>query len=192
MTTDDFRRISLSMPGAEELNGLGYPNFRAGRRSFATLEDSVAVLRLTRDQQAAFMAKAPEVFAPVSSGWGRLGSTIVQLEAADEAMLRDALATAWRNVTNIGADAVNIADAFQVADAVCVANGADDLTDIVAKADVEKLDVTNVAADVANGPADVPNLPAIKPADVDNVEPPDALQSVIDRLQAYWGPGPAT
>jgi hypothetical protein len=166
----------------------------------------VAVLRLTRDQQAGFVATAPEVFAPVSSGWGRTGSTIVQLEAADEAMLRDALATAWRNVNNIGADAVNIPDAFKVADARCVANGADDVTDILAKADVEDLDATdivakadaedldatNVAADVANGPADVPNLPAIKAADEDNVEPPDALQSVIDRLQAYWGPAPAT
>jgi hypothetical protein len=189
MTTDDFRSIALSMPGAEESNGLGYPNFRAGRGSFATLEDSVAVLRLTRDQQAGFMAKAPEVFAPVSSGWGRLGSTIVQLEAADEAMLRDALATAWRNVNNIGAEAVNIADAFKVADARCVAN---DVTDILAKADVEELDVTNVAADVADGPADVPNLPAIKATDEDNVEPPDALQSVIDRLQAYWGPAQTT
>src|SRR5882757_1247916 len=35
MTTDDFRHMALSLPGAEELNGLGYPNFRAGRKSFA-------------------------------------------------------------------------------------------------------------------------------------------------------------
>jgi hypothetical protein len=32
MTTDDFRHMALSLPGAEELNGLGYPNFRAGRK----------------------------------------------------------------------------------------------------------------------------------------------------------------
>ena len=51
MTTDDFRRIALSLPGAEELNGLGYPNFCTGRKSFATIEDSKAVIRLTRDQQ---------------------------------------------------------------------------------------------------------------------------------------------
>jgi hypothetical protein len=46
MTTDDFRRIALSFPGAEEVNGLGYPNFRAGRKSFATIENSMAVIRL--------------------------------------------------------------------------------------------------------------------------------------------------
>jgi hypothetical protein len=73
MTIDDFRRIALSMPGAEELSGLGYPNFCAEGISFATIEDSAAVLRLTRDQQATFMATAPQMFAPASSGWGRLG-----------------------------------------------------------------------------------------------------------------------
>jgi hypothetical protein len=29
------------MPGVEELSGMGYPNFRAGRKSFATIEDSL-------------------------------------------------------------------------------------------------------------------------------------------------------
>ena len=66
MTTDDFRRIALSLPGAEELNGLGYPNFCTGRKSFATIEDSKAVIRLTRDQQAAFVAAAPAVFGTSS------------------------------------------------------------------------------------------------------------------------------
>src|SRR6202521_2413834 len=98
MTTDDFRRIALSLPGAEELNGLGYPNFRTGRKSFATIEGSAAVIRLTRDQQATFVAPAPEVFEPVSSGWGRLGSTGIRLDVADRAMGQEALATAWRNV----------------------------------------------------------------------------------------------
>ena len=94
MTIDDFRRIASSMPGAEELNGMGYPNFRAGRKSFATVEDSGAVIRLTRDQQAKFMAMAPQIFAPTSDGWGKWGSTIVRLAAADEATSWDAVAVA--------------------------------------------------------------------------------------------------
>src|SRR5262249_37649126 len=84
-TLSDFRRIALSMPETEELNGMGYQNFRTGRKSFATIEDTVAIIRLTRDQQATFVGTAPEVFAPDSSGWGRLGSTVVRLEVADEA-----------------------------------------------------------------------------------------------------------
>ena len=80
VTFSDFRRIVLSMPETEELNGMGYPNFRTGRKSFATIEDTMAVIRLTRDQQAAFVVTAPEVFAPDSSGWGRLGNTVIRLE----------------------------------------------------------------------------------------------------------------
>jgi hypothetical protein len=37
-------------------------------------------------------------------------------------LLQDALATAWRNVTNIGADSVKMADVFKVPDAACIAN----------------------------------------------------------------------
>jgi hypothetical protein len=118
MTTDDFRRIALSLPGAEELNGLGYPNFRTGRKSFATIEGSTAVIRLTRDQQATFVAAAPEVFEPVSSGWGRLGSTVIRLDVADGATVQEALTTAWRNV----ADAATSAEASNIVDAASVVN----------------------------------------------------------------------
>jgi hypothetical protein len=125
MTTDDFRRIALSFPGTEELNGLGYPNFRAGRKSFATIENSTSVIRLTQDQQATFVAAAPEIFAPVSGGWGRSGSTVVRLEVADAATVQDALATAWRNVAEVlsavdAADTSNAAEALGTADAAAV------------------------------------------------------------------------
>ena len=70
MTIDDFRRIALAMPGTEERNGLGYPNFRARGKSFATIESAVALIRLTRDQQATFMATAPDIFAPALMAGG--------------------------------------------------------------------------------------------------------------------------
>jgi hypothetical protein len=116
MTTHDFRRIALSFLGAEELNGLGYPIFRIGRKTFATIEDSMGVIRFTRDQQATFVAAAPEIFAPVSGGWGRFGSTVVRLEVADAATVEDALATAWRNVTEV-ASVVDAADMSNAAEA---------------------------------------------------------------------------
>jgi hypothetical protein len=124
MTTDDFCRIALSLTGTEELNGLGYPNFRTGRKSFATIEDSKAVIRLTRDQQAAFVAAAPAVFEPVSSGWGRLGRTVIKLEVADEATVQDALATAWRNVTDAAAvsESAEAAPVLKVVDATSIVN----------------------------------------------------------------------
>ena len=98
MTLDDFRRMALSLPGVKELNGFGYPIFCIGRRRFATIEDLMAVLTLTRDQQARLVAAAPEVFQPVSSGWGLLGYTVISLEAADAATVHDALSLARSNV----------------------------------------------------------------------------------------------
>jgi hypothetical protein len=115
-TLSDFRRIALSMPETEELNGMGYPNFRTGRKSFATIEDTMAVIRLTRDQQATFVATAPEVFAPDSSGWGRLGNTVIRLELADEATVQVAVATAWSNVAEAG-NASEVVDAADVENA---------------------------------------------------------------------------
>ena len=36
-SADDFRRIALSFPGAEERAHMGHPDFRVGGRIFATL-----------------------------------------------------------------------------------------------------------------------------------------------------------
>jgi len=168
MTIDDLRRIALAMPAAEELNGMGYPNFRAERKSFATIENSMAVLRLTRDQQARFVATAPEMFAPASDGWGKWGSTIVRLQTADESTLWDAVATAWRNVTGVSIDPFKIADAGNVTDAV-------DDTDILV-AGATAADVLDATAAVAGELANVPvvDVHDANVADVDAINVPDA------------------
>src|SRR6516225_8229206 len=120
-TLSDFRRIALSMPQTEELNGMGYPNFRTARKSFAFIEDTTVVIRLTPDQQTIFLATVPEVFARDSSGWGRLGNTVMRLEMADEATVKVAIATAWRNVAEVG-NAFEVADIVEVENADGVAN----------------------------------------------------------------------
>jgi hypothetical protein len=101
MTPEDFRRIALSMPGAEEIFRYGQSQFRVGRKTFAILEgvaDSVAVVMLTQEQQAMFAGNAPTVFVRVSGGDGRLGITNIRLAAAKEASVTDALTAAWSNV----------------------------------------------------------------------------------------------
>lgn len=79
----------------------GQPNFRVGRKTFASIEGpdgSTAVVRLTSEQQAMFVANAPGVFAPVPGGFGQLGSTDVRLAVVDDATVESALGTAWRNI----------------------------------------------------------------------------------------------
>jgi hypothetical protein len=99
MTSSDFRRIALSLEGAEESAHMGAPDFRVGGRIFATLaseSQGYGNLMLTPEQQAAFIADAPEVFLPVAGGWGGNGSTHIRLAVASEDLLTSALHTAWK------------------------------------------------------------------------------------------------
>ena len=99
MTTDDFRRIALSLEGAEEGSHMGSPDFRVGGRIFATLAaqtQGYGNLMLTPEQQAAFVAEATEVFIPIPGGWGRNGATHLKLAVADEDLVYGALQTAWK------------------------------------------------------------------------------------------------
>jgi hypothetical protein len=172
-TLSDFRRIALSMPETEELNGMGYPNFRTGRKSFATIEDAIVVIRLTRDQQALFVATAPEVFAPDSSGWGRLGNTVIRLEAADEATVQVAVATAWRNVAEVGnaSEVVDIVDVDNVAEVV-EAGRAAKVAD-VGTGDAAEVNATVVNADEVAGEVIAAN--AVNRAEVGEVGDAAAL-----------------
>ena len=98
MTADDFRRIALSLEGAEEGAHMNAVDFRVGGRIFATLasvNQGYGNLMLTPEQQAAFIADAPEVFLPAAGGWGKNGATHIRLLMADEDTLAGALKTAW-------------------------------------------------------------------------------------------------
>lgn len=99
MTPADFRRIALTLDGAEEGSHMGATDFRVGGHIFATLAHQhlgYGNLMLSPDEQSAFVAELPDVFLPVAGGWGRMGATHVVLALANEDLLRGALQTAWR------------------------------------------------------------------------------------------------
>jgi hypothetical protein len=99
MTAADFRRIALSLEGAEAGSHMGAEDFRVGGRIFATLasvKQGYGNLMLTPDLQAEFLAERPDIFLPIHGGWGRMGSTHIRLAEADEDSLRGALQTAWK------------------------------------------------------------------------------------------------
>jgi hypothetical protein len=98
MKAADFRRIALSLEGAEEGSHMGAPDFRVGGRIFATLasqKQGHGNLMLDPEQQEDFVTELPEVFLPVAGGWGRMGATHVRLAKANEDILGGALRTAW-------------------------------------------------------------------------------------------------
>lgn len=99
LTARDFRRIALSLEGAEEGSHMGAADFRVGGHTFATLASAnggYGNLMFTPEQQAAFIDEWPTLFLPVPGGWGRGGATHVRLAAATEDVLRNALTAAWK------------------------------------------------------------------------------------------------
>lgn len=99
MRVADFRRIALAMPEAVEASHFGHADFRVGGKIFATLglaKEGYGVLLLSPEEQAGMVQDAPEIFSPVSGGWGRQGATRVRLDKVPADILEAALRTAWR------------------------------------------------------------------------------------------------
>ena len=83
MDAEDFRRLALTLEGAEEGSHMGAPDFRVGDRIFATLasqDQGYGNLMLTPEVQAEFVEELPRVFVPIPGGWGRMGATHVRLD----------------------------------------------------------------------------------------------------------------
>jgi hypothetical protein len=100
VTETNFRKLALSLNGAEERAHMGHPDFRVGGRIFATLrgDGRNAMVKLTPEEQSAFVGEHPEAFAPESGAWGRAGCTRVRLEAVSDETVGEALTLAWQAI----------------------------------------------------------------------------------------------
>lgn len=78
---------------------MGHPDFRVNNKIFATLQLDMrfAMVKLTPDQQKAFVTDAPEGFVPESGAWGRAGCTRVILGEVDAETVGEALTLAWQS-----------------------------------------------------------------------------------------------
>jgi len=98
LTADDYRRMALGLDGAIEAEHMGHPDFRVGGKLFASLQQGLrtASVMLSPEDQADFIAAAPDAFMPESGAWGRAGWTRIQLAVADDETVGEALTLAWR------------------------------------------------------------------------------------------------
>jgi len=103
LIVDDFRRLALSMPEAEEKSHMGHPDFRVNNKIFATLQPDgrTGMVALNPERQREFVTENDAVFSPVPGGWGEKGATLVRLEAAGEEIVERALAAAYRLKTAV-------------------------------------------------------------------------------------------
>jgi hypothetical protein len=100
MTPDQFRRLIMLLPGAEEHEHHRHPDFRIGGKIFATMgypDQKHAMVKLTPEQQAEFIHDHPEVFSPCAGKWGEQGSTSIDLKKAKKANIQRSLEAARQN-----------------------------------------------------------------------------------------------
>jgi hypothetical protein len=78
---------------------MGHPDFRVAGKIFVTLsaDEALGVVKLTPEQQAVFVRSEPAVYRPVNGAWGLRGWTRVELAAATEPSLHQAIVQAWRH-----------------------------------------------------------------------------------------------
>jgi hypothetical protein len=98
MTSKAFRKLALSFSQAEERAHMDHPDFRVANKIFATLgypRPGWAMVKLTPDEQAAFVRMEPESFVPVKGKWGEQGCTNVILPQATLPPVRAALKAAY-------------------------------------------------------------------------------------------------
>ena len=94
-TVDDFRRLALALPEAEEGAHMGHPDFRVRRRIFATLwpDDGVGVVKTTREEMEALVDARPDVYE--ARPWGATSWLRIQLAEADADEVADLVSEAW-------------------------------------------------------------------------------------------------
>ena len=102
MTPDEFRclALALSMPHAVEHAHMNHPDFRVGKKIFATLgypDGKSGMVKLNSEQQELLSTK-PGIFTPASGVWGKRGSTLINLQKIDERTAALAIQMARENV----------------------------------------------------------------------------------------------
>jgi hypothetical protein len=95
-TSEDLRRIALSLAGTAEAPHFDRAAFRVARIYVTLAADGrTANFKFTPDEQEFKCMMAPEIYSPVPNAWGRQGSTTAELAGMSVAELELALRTAW-------------------------------------------------------------------------------------------------
>jgi len=95
-TLADLRRLSLALPGAEEVTYKGEPWFNVGRKTFALFTRGRAILKLDRGHQELLFEVRPDTYQKcrVATGYW----SWVELDHLDEPELADLVLEAWSQI----------------------------------------------------------------------------------------------
>jgi hypothetical protein len=95
-TGDDFRRLAIALPEAEERETWGHPTFRVRDKMFAAMatDGTSASIKATKEAQAALVGSQPETFS-IPAYVGHHGWVGVALARVDPEELRELVTEAW-------------------------------------------------------------------------------------------------
>lgn len=93
---EEFRQLALDLIGSQESEHCGHPDFRVGKKIFASLRRQCGMVKVDAATQHDLLSQYPEVFQPEAGAWGRQGCTRVQLDRAEREVVAQALQAAWR------------------------------------------------------------------------------------------------
>ena len=104
VSIESMRKLALSFPETEEKPHFEKTSFRVKNKIFATLDvkNKRACLKLSAVQQSVYSAYDKKAIYPVPNAWGKQGWTFVELARVRKDMFRDALTTAYRELTQAG------------------------------------------------------------------------------------------
>ena len=97
---EQARQAALSLPETEEYKHFNLAAFRVGKKIFATIHEdkNFMMIKLSLIDQSVFCSFNKEIIFPVPGGWGRQGSTFINLKKIRKSLFTDALTTAWKTV----------------------------------------------------------------------------------------------
>ena len=99
VSNETVRKLALSFPETDEHPHFHLKAFRVKKKIFATLDEEKnrLMVKLNLTDQSVFCDYDPVIIYPVPGGWGRQGSTFIELSKIKRALLKDALTTAFCN-----------------------------------------------------------------------------------------------
>ena len=102
VTIQAARHAALSLPETEEYRHFHLRAFRVNKKIFATIHEdkSFMMVKLSLPDQLVFCSSNKEIIFPVPGGWGKHGSTFIDLKKVKKNLFMDALTTAWKSIAS--------------------------------------------------------------------------------------------
>lgn len=100
MNVEEVTSIILAFEGIEESPHFDSRSFRVKKKIALTINETkkTFTVKLTPEEQSAFMAFDPSIIFPASGKWGQSGYTIVDMEKVLPEVATDAIRCSYCNV----------------------------------------------------------------------------------------------